>query len=335
MMKRHLFFFAIILFVSSSLSLAQEVREYKVKMLGPANLNFRKSPKRVVISDFQVNYQTALSLEDEKKGGKMFRGGLKGDAKASLTLVLEGLDQEALQKLTDQLYADYVKELQSQGFEVAPIEEVWDNKAYQASRDKRWELKAGNGAERGERFGMLLTRPSTQKFVVSQKEFDPTKAGIASITNFEASTERKIATQKNDFIFNKVVVVINSFEDGQGEGSKALGRLAGTAQVKAETNFKVSEFSVIKFNIGEVMPRGGIEVSDVLEKQKFDAFQRADVDKLGTDYGNIMTVWEVENREDSDYITVKCDPKKFIKGAELGASAFLKSAVKELADKSN
>ncbi|WP_323758388.1 hypothetical protein [Roseivirga sp.] len=334
-MKRHLFFFALLLFIGTSEVLAQEVQEYKTKILGPANLNYRKSPKRVVIADFQVNYQTALTLEDEKKGGKMFRGGLKGDAKAALTLVLEGLDQEALQKLTDQLYEDYVKELQAQGYEIAPIEEVWDHKAYKTSRDKRWELKAGNGPERGERFGMLLTRPSTQKFVVSQKEFDKTKAGIATLADYETSTERKMGSQKNDFIFNKVVVVVNSFEDGQGEGSKALGRLAGTAQVKAETNFKVSEFSVIKYNIGEVMPRGGIEVSDVLEKQKFDAFQRADIDKRGTDYGNIMTVWSVENREDSDYITVKCDPKKFIKGAQLGVNAFLKSAVQELVDKSN
>lgn len=334
-MKRHLFLFALILFIGTSDALAQQVQEYKTKILGPANLNYRKSPKRVVISDFQVNYQTALSLEDEKKGGKMWRGGVKGDAKASLTLVLEGLDLEALQKLTDQLYADYVKELESQGYEIAPIEEVWDHKLYQNNRDKRWELKAGNGPERGERYGMLLTRPSTQKFVVAQKEFDKTKAGIAALADYETSTERKIATQKNDFIFNKVVVVVNSFEDGQGEGSKALGRLAGTAQVKAETNFKVSEFSVIKYNFGEVMPRGGIEVSDVLEKQKFDAFQRADVDKIGTEYGNIMKVWEAENRENSDYITVKCDPKRFIKGAELGVNAFLKSAIQELVDKSN
>tara|TARA_R110001599_G_scaffold131048_2_gene306653 strand:- start:5504 stop:6511 length:1008 start_codon:yes stop_codon:yes gene_type:complete len=335
MMKRPLLLFALILFTSTSVALSQEVQDYKTKILGPANLNFRKSPKRVVISDFQVNYQTALSLEDEKKGGKMFRGGLKGDAKASLTLVLEGLDQEALQKLTDQLYADYVKELELQGFEIAPIEEVWDHKLYQTSRDKRWELKAGNGPERGERFGMLLTRPSTQKFVVSQKEFDKTKSGIATLADFETGTERKIGSQKNDFIFNKVVVVVSSFEDGQGEGSKALGRLAGTAQVKAETNFKVSESSIIKYNIGEVVAKGGIEVSDVLEKQKFDAFQRADVDKPGTTYGNIMTVWEVENKEDSDYITVRCEPSKFIKGAQLGVTAFLKSAVKELVDKSN
>lgn len=334
-MKRYLFLFALTLIISTSEVLSQEVQGFKTKISGPANLNFRKSPKRVVISDFQVNYQTALNLEDKKKGGKMFRGGLKGDAKASLTLVLEGLDQEALQKLTDQLYEDYVKELQAQGYEVAPIEEVWDHKAYKASRDKRWELKAGNGPERGKRFGMLLTRPSTQKFVVSQKEFDKTKAGIATLADYETNTERKMGSQRNDFIFNKVVVVVNSFEDGQGEGSKALGRLAGTAQVKAETNFKVSEFSVVKYNIGEVVPRGGIEVSNVLEKQKFDAFQRADVDKRGTDYGNIMTVWEVENREESDYITVKCDPKKFIKGAQLGVTAFLKSAVKELVDKSN
>jgi hypothetical protein len=336
MMKRHLLLFVLILFIATSEVLAQEVQEYKTKIAGPANLNYRKSPKRVVISDFQVNYQTALSLEDEKKGGQMFRGGLKGDAKASITLVMAGLDQEGLQKLTDQLYADYVKELQAQGYEIVPIEEVWEHKAYKVSRDKRWELKSGNGPEPSDRFGILLTRPSTHKFIVSKKEFDKTKAGIAMLADYEASTERKIALQKNDFIYSKVVVRVNSFADGQGAGSKFINDLGGTAQVKAETNFEVSAFSVVKYNIGEVIPRGGgIAVSDVLEYQKFDVFQRADIDKPGTEYGNLMTVWSVEDRASSDYITVKCDPKKFIKGAQMGVSAFLKSAVQELVDKSN
>jgi hypothetical protein len=335
MMKRHLILIALVLCASISEVIAQEVQEFKTKISGPANLNYRKSPKRVVIADFQVNYQTALTLEDEKKGGKMFRGGLKGDAKASITLVLEGLNQDALQQLTDQLYEEYVNELKSQGYEIASIEEVWEHKAYQTSRDKRWELKSGNGPERGERFGVLLTRPTTSKFVVSKKEFDKSKAGIAMLADYEEGVERKMGTAKDNFIFNKVVVVVNSFEDGQGEGSKALGRLAGTAQVKAETNFKVSEFSVIKYNIGVVNPRGGVEVANVLESQKFDVFQRADVDKIGADYGNIMTVWSVEDKESSDYVTVKCDPVKFIKGADLGVTAFLKSAVKELVEKSN
>lgn len=334
-MKRHLLFFMLILIIATSEVLCQEVQEYKTKITGPANLNYRKSPKRVVISDFQVNYQTALNLEDEKKGGKMFRGGLKGDAKASITLVMAGLDKEGLQKLTDQLYADYVNELQAQGYEIVPIEELWNHKVYQTKRDKRWELKSGNGPEPSERFGVLLTRPSTHKFIVSKKEFDKTKAGIAMLADYEASTELKIGTQKNDFIFNKVVVMVNSFADGQGAGSKFINDLGGTAQVKAETNFKVSESSGVKYNSGEVKAWGGIEVSDVLEYQKFDVFQRADIDKPGTEYGNLMTVWEVENRESSDFITVKCEPKKFIKGAQLGVNAFLKSAVKELVDKSN
>src|SRR5690606_23351980 len=114
---------ALFLFAILTVS-AQNVGEVKIKTLGPANLSYRKSPKRIVISDFQVNYQTALSLEDSKKGGKLWRGGLKGDAKASLTLVLDGLDPDDLQKLTDQLFQDYVADLKSKGFEIAPIEEL-------------------------------------------------------------------------------------------------------------------------------------------------------------------------------------------------------------------
>ena len=37
----------------------------------------------------------------------MWRGGLKGDAKASLTLVLDGLVIDELQQLTDKLFEEY------------------------------------------------------------------------------------------------------------------------------------------------------------------------------------------------------------------------------------
>ena len=313
----------------------QKVEDVNIKKLGPANLNYRKEAKRIMIADFQVNYQTALNLEDEKKGGKMWRGGLKGDAKASITVVLDGLNPDDLQTLTDQLYAEYVADLKAQGFEIAPIEELWNNKAYEKNREERWELKASNGPEQGKEFGVILTRPSTQKFVVAQRTVDKENSSpLAQFGNYEESTENKVVNQKTDYIFNKVVLEVIVFENSQSELSRTLNRHAGAAQVKAETTFKISEASSNRFGMGTFVAKGGVEVADVMERQKFEAGMSADRDKLGTDMG-VLRVWRVENKEESNFATVKCDPAKYLKGAELGVGAFLKGTVQAMADKAN
>ncbi|WP_286755956.1 hypothetical protein [Roseivirga sp. UBA838] len=327
---------ALLVSVFTSLSLfSQTVEEVNIKKLGPANLNYRKEAKRIMIADFQVNYQTALTLEDEKKGGKMWRGGIKGDAKASITVVLDGLNPDDLQTLTDQLYNKYVADLKAQGFEIAPIEELWNNKAYEKNREERWELKAGNGPEQGKEFGVILTRPSTQKFVVARRTVDKEKGSpLSALADYETSTENKVINQKTDYIFNKVVLDVIVFENSQSELSRTLNRHAGSAQVKAETTFKISESSTNRFGMGTFFSKGGVEVADVMERQKFEAGQNADTDRLGTDMG-VLRVWRVEDREKANFATVKCDPALYLKGAELGVGAFLRGTVQAMADKAN
>ncbi|WP_189629847.1 hypothetical protein [Roseivirga thermotolerans] len=327
---------ALLVSVFTSLSLfSQTVEDVNIKKLGPANLNYRKEAKRIAIADFQVNYQTALTLEDEKKGGKMWRGGIKGDAKASITVVLDGLNPDDLQTLTDQLYAEYVADLKAQGFEIAPIEELWNNKAYDKNREDRWELKAGNGPEQGKEFGVILTRPSTQKFVVARRTVDKEKGSpLSALADYETSTENKVINQKTGYIFNKVVLDVIVFENSQSELSRTLNRHAGSAQVKAETTFKISESSTNRFGMGTFFSKGGVEVADVMERQKFEAGQNADTDRLGTDMG-VLRVWRVEDREKANFATVKCDPALYLKGAELGVGAFLRGTVQAMADKAN
>ena len=323
-MKRKLFLVALLAMFTALTSVAQTVEEVNAKILGPANLSFKKFSKRVVISDFHVKYQVALELEDSQKGGKMWRGGLRGDAKASLDLVLDGLDPDQLQKLTDELYTSYVAELKAQGFEVAPIEELWNHEAYSKDREGRWELVPGNGPGDSGEYGVIFTRATNGKFVVPKNY-----GGM-----YVGATVGKINNKEKDFIYNSVSLVVTIFEDSQGELSKTLNRHAKAAQVKAETNFKISEDSKVWFGMGTVYPKGGVEVADVIEKQKFESGQNAARDKMGTDFG-VLRVWEVENKEKRNYATVECNPEKYLKGTELGANAFLKEAVQVLVKKAN
>lgn len=326
--------FLFILLCALPTATAQSVKDFKVKMLGPANLNFRKSPKRIVISDFQVNFQTALQLEDKKKGGKMWRGGLKGDAKASLTLVLDGLNIDDLQQLTDKLFEEYKADLVAKGFEIAPIEELWNHSAYEKNREKRWDLRSGQGGEKGDEFGAIVMRPTGQKFIVAKQNMENKKAGPLKIANYEEQVEMKVSNQKTDFIFNKVVLNVLAFDNALSETTRALNRHAGYAQVKAETDFKIDANSYNRFNIGQMVSNRGVEVEGVLEKQKFDASQGADVDRRGMDAG-VFRVWRVEDKEDINVSVVKCDPEKYKKGAELAITSFLDATIEKLADKAN
>jgi hypothetical protein len=303
-------------------------------MLGPANLNFRKSPKRIVISDFQVNFQTALQLEDKKKGGKMWRGGLKGDAKASLTLVLDGLNIDDLQQLTDKLFEEYKADLIAKGFEIASIEELWNHSAYAKNREKRWDLRSGRGGEKGDEFGAIVMRLTGQKFIVKKQPMENNKAGLLKLANYEEQVEMKVSNQKKDFIFNKVVLNVLAFDNALSEAKRALNRHAGYAQVKAETDFKIDASSFNRFNIGQIVSNRGVVVEGVLEKQKIDASQRADVDKRGMDVG-VFHVWSVDDKEDINLSVVKCDPDKYKKGAELAIEAFLDATIQKLVDKAN
>lgn len=325
-MKRKLYLVALLsIFAFTSLcTFAQTVEDFKTKTLGPGNLSFKKFSKRVIISDFHVKYQVAMELEDAQKGGKMWRGGLRGDAKASLNLVLEGLDPDQLQKLTDELYTSYVEELKAQGFEVAPIEELWNHEAYSKSRDERWELVPGNGPGDSGEYGIIFTRATNGKFVVPKNY-----GGM-----YVGATVGKINNKERDFVYNSVSLVVTIFEDSQGELSKTLNRHAKAAQVKAETNFKISEESKVYFGMGTVLPRGGVEVSDVINKQKFESGQSADRDKLGTDYG-VLRIWKVDDKEKKNYATVECNPEKYLEGTKLGANAFLKEAIQVLVKKAN
>nr|WP_321414961.1 hypothetical protein [uncultured Allomuricauda sp.] len=163
---------------------------------------------------------------------------------------------------------------------------------------------------------------------------DNKKAGILKLANYEEQVEMKVSNQKKDFIFNKVVLNVLAFDNALSEAKRALNRHAGYAQVKAETDFKIDASSFNRFNIGQIVSNRGVVVEGVLEKQKFDASQRADVDKRGMDAG-VFHVWSVDDKEDINLSVVKCDPDKYKKGAELAIEAFLDATIQKLVDKAN
>ena len=105
--------------------------------LGPVKKVLRS--KRVFISDFVIRQVTAVSASAQGFGA--LQG---GSSKASLALALSGIESEKYQQAVNEMYDNFVAELQKQGFEIVSDEEAM--KAYQ-SKDfaKRVVAKTPDG----------------------------------------------------------------------------------------------------------------------------------------------------------------------------------------------
>ena len=96
-------------------------------------------------------------------------------ARDDILAVLDGLNIDDLQQLTDKLFEEYKADLAAKGFEIAPIEELWNHSAYEKNREKRWDLRSGQGGEKGDEFGDIVMRPTGQKFIVAKQNMENKK----------------------------------------------------------------------------------------------------------------------------------------------------------------
>ncbi len=307
---------------------AQSVGDYKIVDKGSSNKRMKKKPKRVLISDFQVTYQVGFTQTDEKQGGRMFGGGVKGDSKASLTLAIPGISEQELQQITNELYAEYVAELKSQGFEIVSIDELWNHKAYVKKREDRWEKVSSTGPLPGFYFGNVRTRPEGVTFITTKGTTDGSPLSAKQVS-YTYGTNMKVEADA-DFIMNNVVIAVTSFDDNKGAASKMLGRMSKTAKVKAKANFKINgTYSYNNFNYYSKFSVEELPINGVLKEQKFEAMQVADRDSWGTDMG-MFKVYRADNWEISQATIVNCDPQKYKAGAKLGGSAFLKGTLQKM-----
>lgn len=179
----------------------------------------------------------------------------------------------------------------------------------------------------GDYFGSIVTRPTGYRTVVSKVKVNSANPVQNMKTMYIAQTEMKVE-QEADFIMNKVMLVVQAFENSQGAASKMLSKMSNTATVKAETNFRVSgEWSKNTFNMYSIFSTSDIPINGVIEKQKFNVQTAADRDSWGTDMG-AFKVFKADNRSYENIKTVECDPKKYLKGAEMGGKTFLSETLK-------
>ena len=125
---------------------------------------------------------------------------------------------DQLQQLTDKLFEQYKADLASNGFEIVPIEELWNHSTYQKNREKRWDLRSGQGGEKGDGFGAIVMRPTGQKFIVNKQSMEN------KISEFISTG----LTAAKNFIFNKIpnpLAAISQFDAFNIAAFKPIGGL--------------------------------------------------------------------------------------------------------------
>ena len=124
----------IFLFAGSMLQ-AQTLGEFKDQEGGYGAKQLKKAEKKIYISSFKTNFEIYKDAVNYKAEG-MFSNG--GGAKAMLAVGLDGPNPAELQRITNELYNDYVNQLKSQGFEIISVEE-----AGRAESHEDYELREG------------------------------------------------------------------------------------------------------------------------------------------------------------------------------------------------
>ena len=139
---------------------AQEVGKIDFKVDGFTQKKFNNAEKKVYIQQFFVKYQVMMSSSEIARGGREIGGGVRGDAKASMSLGVKGIDQQDLQQMTDEFYADFTAKLEAAGFTIVSAEEVQKNENFAGE-----ELMQGGTPQADKIPGYLLTTPKDYTYL--------------------------------------------------------------------------------------------------------------------------------------------------------------------------
>lgn len=86
-----------------------------------------KDVKKVVIGGFIVGFDMAKT-ESSKAGGGLFGSGFGGKSTAALTL--NGIDNAALQAITDKAYEDFTAQLKAKGYEIVERKQLLEHEDF-------------------------------------------------------------------------------------------------------------------------------------------------------------------------------------------------------------
>lgn len=289
---------------------------------------FKKSPRKIYIAQFRVNYQLLFSQVEVAEGGGTIGGGYRGDARAGLTMAVKGVSSEDLQEITDKLYNEYVSKLKAAGYEVLSADQAAGAKEYEG-----WERKVGGTLNESQYPGFITAIPTGYEYFV-KKTKDGKEKGTFTDNSLKISNNVKASVIK-------VNMVIPFVEDAESGASKALGKAAGGVakvvlrpylrlekDIAASAGTFSTDMAQTKVTyafmegmgtqaISNLCLKDDVPMPGIFEDKKYKAVETADTDMWGTQVGALV-IFNVSDKYLSKTQPLPCDPKQY-KDAVFGA----------------
>jgi hypothetical protein len=201
------------------------------KLIQLSDASALKGVRRLAIGSFQVEFQ--------RKGAasaSSYRIGQSGSAYTSVTVSLTGVDNPALQAITDALYQDYRASLQAAGWQLVPHEQVLASVAY---RKAAAGVAAGAQDTRAQSTWATVFAP---KDMAVFGEGSTSTASAVPVVGMLASGLRSVGaamsgvTTSNELsselsAASLAVRMVVNFVEMQSSDRSWLGRSSGTASV--------------------------------------------------------------------------------------------------------
>ena len=330
-------------------TLNAQITEIKLDDFGAFG-KFSKFEKKIYIAEFAVNYQVLYESKESKAGGQFGVGGhYRGASEAKGALGLKDMNTEMLQKMTDELYAKYINELKSNGFEIITADQAASVAAYQ-----KMERVTG-----GQPFvgypGTITCNPSGFSYFIDKG----IKAKLGKFAQIVDNTP-VISRDLGDAIVSKVCLNVQFAQSGQqfikyGSSVKMKTNLALvqsmiTSEIAEEKLLRTKENDVkvvpsyVNFLAGKKMAaaeaayngtiKKDIGIQGVIEDEKINAFSdgrgiASGYQRIGTNYALLF----YEDEVDSELKEVEVDLAKYEKEVSEALDGVLLGHTKIFLDK--
>src|SRR5690606_13679050 len=189
--------------------------------------------KKVYIASFSVNYQIYNEMQDFKQGGRMLGGGYRGDAAAQASVGLDGLTEAGVQKITDQLYQDYIAMLTAKDLTIVGADEAGKTGVY-----NDYLKLTGGKISVSQIPGCMASTPTGFDFFVKKIDKDG-RAKRGGFLNNPAFLFTKLSKELDDAIIADVNLYV-LFASPGGGFMKGPG-----ASVKIKTSLRLADNEAI------------------------------------------------------------------------------------------
>lgn len=346
-MKTKLFIGLLFAFIASTVQ-AQSLGEYKPGLSKYGIKEFRKAPKKIYISNFNIHFEVYKDAVDYKAAGG-FRGTKRGEATARAAVGILKLETSDIQAQTDRLYNEFIADLKAGGYEIISSDQAATIDVYEG-----WERADGPYVEESGMPGVLTAVPSDYSFFYKREDKKGKKkkgflggvgkpaalskqlggAVIAEVDLYVMFTEDKQSLFKGNAAKVKILtnlrVVGNYAITSEKKGGFIKMKGATTVDyVNSGVNFFQGKTGLGSKGAYQVSLKKPLEIQGVIPQEKIVAFQKGGLTFLtsfNTNSYNGLSFYTQENRFSDTAKWLEVDSKKYAEGLYNACSKILKNS---------